>query len=99
VINVPPNPRVQRTRPCASFRGSQRTRPYASLRGSPLTRHLLGGPGRVSDGRMRPTYWDVPLTGSNWRTHRKLSSVSLIAIADTRRMRWHLEQWLEKDRV
>ena len=29
---LPPNPRVQRTRP------------YASLRGSPLTRHPLGGP-------------------------------------------------------
>ena len=29
---TPPNPRVQRTRPCAS------------LRGSPLTRHPLGGP-------------------------------------------------------
>ena len=28
----PPNPRVQRTRPCAS------------LRGSPQTRHPLGGP-------------------------------------------------------
>jgi len=28
---LPPNPRVQRTRP------------YASLRGSPLTRHPLGG--------------------------------------------------------
>ena len=30
-INERPNPRVQRTRPCAS------------LRGSPLTRHPLGG--------------------------------------------------------
>jgi hypothetical protein len=33
VNSEPPNPRVQRTRPCAS------------LRGSPLTRHPLGAPG------------------------------------------------------
>ena len=33
-VSVAPNPRVQRTRP------------YASLRGSPLTRHPLGGPER-----------------------------------------------------
>jgi len=36
-----PNPRVQRTRPCAS------------LRGSPLTRHPLGA-GRTSSGLTSP---------------------------------------------
>jgi len=39
-----PNPRVQRTRP------------YASLRGSPLTRHPLGGGDQALFGSLPPTW-------------------------------------------